>query len=91
MELCLCFVIVFVIKCLNEKHRDSLLNLKTSLLFKGANALIIHCEFQSSFAVNCNVVAFLYIGFWQHCVYKNHILLYEERNSPSLTAAGRWS
>jgi len=63
MELCLFFVIDFVIKRLNKKHRDSLFNLNTSLLSKGANALIIHYEFQSSFTVNFNVVAFLYSDF----------------------------
>jgi len=91
MELCLHFVIVFMMKCLNKKHRDSLFNSNTSLLFKGASVLIIHYEFQSTFAVNCNVVAFLYSRFWQQYVYKNHVLLCEERNNAPLTVTGRWS
>jgi len=53
--------------------------------------LIIHYEFQSSFAVKCNVVAFLYSRFWQQYVYKNHVLLCEERNSAPLIVTGRWS
>jgi hypothetical protein len=88
MDLCLCFVIVFMIKCLNKKHRDILFNLNTSLLFKRANALIIHYEFQSSFAVHCNIVAFLCSWFWQQYVYKNDVLLCEERDSPSLLQQG---